>query len=241
MRLTPKDIELYSICSRLFEKKEYNRVNPQEDIFFQSIKKAFILGEEQTLLKDTSISVKKLLRAWDNIWWPLVIEKNIDAKKAQEKTLIATNIFIDYCNYEFSDITWPTLGTNIQSEKKLKQNILVSNIDIIKTNTNIKQKNTVLLNISNRNQSIHEMALNNLIKSYIYPYYSGRKENIIYINLFIDQKNEKVIPNIGTFYPEDINNIEKTLDYISYGIYYRIKNYNYKYCKECKSCQEFKF
>ena len=240
MRLTSRDIGAYIYCPTLYFKGRQDKIDSPLNIFERSIRDTFIDAEENVLLKDSIITVKKLMRSWDNIWWPLTMEYKLDVKKAEKKTLKATEKFIDYCNYEISDYLWPTVGVDVESQVYIKNNLLIVHADLIKVDLKSNKKNTVLINFTNRRLSIRDAAFNNEIKTIAYGFYSGGGETITHINININELINKVEMNISTFQPEDMVEIEKMLYHISSGIQNRVQYMNPHACERCNVCKEFK-
>lgn len=240
MIIKPKDIAAYAFCPMLYIKGRQDKFLPSLTLFERNLRKSLIKGEETALLKDTIISVKKLIRAWDNEWWPDAMAHKMDMIIAKEKAVKATEKFIDYCNYEVTDYLWPTIGVNIESRVDLGGAMLVANADIIKVNLEEKKRNTVLLNFTKRNLSIRDAAFDNLIKATVYAFYSGKGENITHINININEDLKKIKMNISNFKEKDIDDIRKMIYHVKRGITSNTKYMNPIACEGCAICPEYK-
>ena len=238
--VSPIQIASYAFCPYLLLKGQQDKLFPGLSVYESHIKKSILLAEEDALYKNTIVTVKRLSRAWDKVWWPYVATKGIKIQEAEKVTIKAMQRFMDYCKYEITDYLWPTIGTEIDSEMIVEGSVLKSTADIIKVNLESKKRNTVIVGITNRTLSIRDAAFDNFIKASLLPFYSGKKETMTYINMNISEKNKEIETKVSTFQPEDMEEIEKATRYITIGIRKRIKYMNSFSCKGCNICPEFK-
>lgn len=240
MIITPKDISTYISCPLMYYKNAQEKIYPPLTFYEENLRQAFIKGEEKALLKDTVVSVKRLVRAWDNVWWPNVMKYKIDMKEGKKKSLKATERFMDYCTYEITDYLYPTVGANIESQVNINGSILKASVDVMKVNLEDNKRNTVLVNFTNKELSVRDAAYDNMIKSIVYAFYSGGGEQITHLNVNINENNRKIKINISNFQPKEIKQIERTIYHVHNGIRNNIKYMNPLLCKECKLCPQFK-
>jgi hypothetical protein len=239
--IEPEDIGTYVYCPKLQRKGLHEKLFPKLSTFEQSVRDAIVLGEERALLKDSIVDVNKLTRAWDKTWWPAAVSNSIKMSEADKLTLKATEKFIDYCDYEFSDYSCPTIGVDIESQLQIGRSILKCKADLIKMNLNDKNKNnTMIINMSKRSLSIREAAFDPAIRATVYGFYRGG-ETITHVNLNIDEKNNKFSTSISSFRPEDMETIRKMIEQVQHGIESSTVYMNPYLCKECNVCPELKF
>lgn len=241
MIITPKDIAAYTFCPILYYKKRQDKFLPHLTLFERNLRQAFLLAEEQALLKDTIVSVQKLTRAWDNIWWPNAMVHKLDMVKARNTAMKATDRFIDYCNYELTDYLWPTVGVNVESSIDLGGATFVAKTDLVKVHLEKNKRNTVLLNFTSRKLSIRDAAFDNLIKSTAYAFYTGKGETITHLNVNINEDLKKIQMSISHFDKKDMEDIRKMIYYVKTGISSNVKYMNAKACEGCGVCPEYKY
>jgi hypothetical protein len=242
MKVTPIDIACYSFCPRLFEKGARAKLFPETSLYVHYIKKSILLAEEDALIKERLVNLKRLTSSWDKTWWPYVASsKKTSIENAKKQTLKAIEVFMEYCKYEITDNLWPTIGVDIETETKIGNSVLVSKADLIKVSLNSKQKNTTIVSINNRKLSTRDAAFDNSIQALVYSFYSGKGELMQHINISIDEKENKISTAFSLFYPEDMLRIEKALRHILSGIEKRSIFTNSFACKGCNLCPEFKY
>jgi len=240
MKLTPIDIATFTFCPILYYKGKSSRYFPRMNMYEECMKEAFVKAEEDAILKDTIVSTKRLTSAWDKIWWPKAAANGIKMSDSEKITLKAAKRFIEYCKYEITDHLWPSIGTDVLSEVRIGSSVLSSRANIIKVDLENKKRNTVIVDFTNRDLSVRDAAFDTYIKCTLYPFYSGRGEDMIYINVNISEAKEKLSTRFAKFTSEDMHDIGKMISYAEEGIRRRIKYMNSFSCKDCKVCPEFK-
>jgi len=239
MYLNPLDIACYVYCPVLQSKKRTDKITPKLTFLEENIRKAFIEGERNACLKDSLVSPRKLLSAWDKIWWPSISNrKDISMKEAEKLSLKASYLFSDYCKYDLSDWDFPTAGVQVENEIKIGRSIIKTNVDVVKVDLN-KDINTVLVNFNRKGLSLRESAMDIAIKTIAYSFYSGRGETITHMSVDVDENKDNVKITTSTFRPESMEAIRKMLYHIERGISSGIRYVNPYMCQECKICQDF--
>lgn len=239
MQLTPEEISTYTYCPLLYYKGKVEKLYPRLNTFEMFLKDSFVAAEENALLLNSAVNTNKLISAWDKIWWPLAIKNKVSTEIAEKKTLLASQKFIEYCRYEFSSYTWPTIGVNIENKIPIGNSILNVKTDLIKINLEAKKKNTVLINFTNRDLSIRDAAFDNAIRIKCYGFYSGRGETISHININISEKKNLKM-SLTTIQPKDIIHIEKMIKGIEKNMYNKVSYMNSFACEQCKECAKGK-
>ena len=240
MYLNPLDIACYIYCPILLQKKRHDKISPRLTFAEQYIRKAFIYGEMNACLKDSVITPRKLLNAWEKVWWPSVTAAGtISIKEAHDISLKASHKFTDYCKYDISDCMFPTAGVEAESDVKIGQSILKATVDVVKVDLNEKNKNTVLVNFNRKGLSLSSAALDPAIRATAYAFYSGKGETITHISVDIDENIKDVKLTTSTFRPEAMEGIRKMLYYVECGISRGAFHANPYPCKECKVCPTF--
>jgi len=241
MYLNPLDIACYVYCPVLQQKRKPEIIAPKLTFTEKNLREAFIEAERNACLKDSIVSPRKLLSAWDKIWWPAVAEQgSLSMKEANKISLQASFKFTDYCKYDISDWMFPTAGVEAQSEIRIGQSILQATADIVKVDLNKNNNiNTVLINLNRKGLSLKSAATDPAIKAIAYAFYSGRGETITHISIDVseDQKNIKV--TTSTFRPEAMEGIRKMLYHVECGIRSGVYHINPYQCQECNVCQNF--
>jgi hypothetical protein len=240
MRLTSKDFEVFSFCPYLWANKIKKiplaeKFSPLEETVIQTIKKT----ELSCLLKDSEVTNRKLLRQWDNTWWPNAIKNKISLKEAQDISVRAAKIFTDYCKYEFTDLFHPTAGVDIEKEIQIGRSIVSNHIDLLKIDLNIKEKNLIIIEFGKETKTPKELALNLNLLSKIYSFYDSHKV-IKLIYMIIDSKKQKVKSKTILYRKEDFFRIKKTLNFIESGINKKVSYMNSYNCWRCNYCQVLK-
>jgi len=239
MRIGVDDIASYVFCPVLQEKKRYDIIMPKLTSTEQYVRRAIIEGERNACLKDSVVTPRKLMRAWEGIWWPAAAEKKLSMEEANEISLHASYQFSDYCKYDMSGWEFPTVGTEVASEIKLGPVTLAVSADIVKADLSGKKPCTVLVSLSSRKLSLRQASIDPAIKAIAYAFYSGREENVAHILVDIDQRSDKIKAVVSMFRPDDMNHIRAMLEHVAHGIYSRNYYHNPGLCKECKVCQDF--
>jgi len=232
----PVDIASYIYCPILYKNKKQYIVKPLT--FFEScIRAALIEGERQALLRDTEVTPRMLLKAWDKIWWPAVIKKKISMAEADKYTLKATEILTSYSNYDLASYIYPTAGVLIGARLSVGRYTIEATTDLLKISLATKDKNTILVNFTNRDLDIHESALDPIIKCISYMFYYGNNESVSHVNVFIDARNNRVKTTMSRFDTEDMEEIRKMLYHVVHGISSKTFYPNVFMCKGCGRCK----
>jgi hypothetical protein len=240
MYLEPLDIACYIYCPILQAKGRTDVITKPLTFTEEMIRKAFIEAERNVCLKDSVVAPKKLLSAWDRIWWPAVAKKrHISVQKADAISLIAAHKFTDYCKYDISGWMYPTAGVEAVSDIKIGQSVLRTKADIVKVNLEEDKRNTVLINLDRRGLTLRQAAIDPAIKATAYAFYSGRGETITHISIDLDMHQDKIKVLTSTFRPQTMEGIRKMLYHVECGIRYNVQHPNPYACKECKVCQDF--
>jgi hypothetical protein len=237
MRLTSKDFEIFSFCPYLWA-SNIKKIPLEKD--FSSFEKTIIQTIKKTelacLLKDSEVTNRKLIRQWDNTWWPTVIKNRIPIKEAQDLSVHAAKIFTDYCKYEVTDLFHPTAGVDIEKEIQIGRSIVSNHISLLKIDLNIKEKNLIIIEFGKETKTSKELALNLNLLSKIYSFYNSHKIiKLIYI--VIDSKKQKLLSKTISYRREDFQQLKKTLDFIESGISKKVSYMNFYNCWRCNYCQ----
>jgi len=239
MILTPDDISNFLYCPLLPKGTE---VVYKKNTFFEScVGEAIKLAERNCLLKDSVLNNKKIITAWDNIWWPACPSQNIDFKTAQDLTVKASRYFLDYCKYDISDCLYPTIAVNVESQVNINSTILKTHIDMIKVDLSVSNKNMVLVDFSKKDMSSIDIALDPGIRSTVLSFSQGKNETIQYMLIQPNSKTNKLVITSAIFRPKEIENIRKMVSYVEQGIRRNISYGNRWQCKECQKCKSFKY
>jgi len=239
MILTPDDISSFLYCPLLPKGTE---VVYKKNTFFESCVGAAIKKAEQnTLLKDSTLNSKKIITAWDSIWWPACPTQGIDFKKAQDLTVKANKYFLDYCKYDISDFLYPTIAVDVEAQISIGSTVLKTHIDMIKVNLNMSDKNIVLIDFSKKQMSTVDIALDPGIRATALSFSRGKNETIIYMIIEVDNKRNKLFITQAVFRPKEIENIRRMIFYVEKAIREGILYGNRWQCKECRQCESFKY
>lgn len=240
MKLTPKDVARYLYCP-LLPRKSDNLVYKDITLFESSIGKSITGAEKYCLLNELEVTPRRIMRSWDNIWWPLCVSNDIPLKFAQNKTIQAGPYFIDYCKYDISDFLHPTIAVDVDAQINIGQSVLHTHIDVVKTDLTVKYKNTLLLDFTKKSLNQSDTSLDPGIASTALAFYTGHKEIIKYILIQIDEKTKKLFMTQAIFRPDDIKNIYKMVNYVENSIRKGVLYGDRWKCKECKACPSFKY
>jgi len=236
--LTPDDIALYVKCPKLYERK--GQISKPLTFFESKLRETFIEGERNAVLKDSIIKPRKFTRAWNKLWFPAAIKRRISVKVATEKTLQATIKFADYCKYDISDYDYPTAGVDIQSSMIIGSHELIAQADILKIDLSTKKKTTVIINFSNKKLSLPELLFDPSARATAYSFYRGKGDYVTYINIDINERQEKLNITAVTFSPKEMDEIRKMIYHIELGIRNKAYYHNPNLCERCKACPVFK-
>ncbi len=240
MYLDPLDIACYVYCPTLQHKGRTEIIAKKPTFIEENIRKAFIEAERNACLKDSIVTPRKLLSAWDRIWWPAVTAKGgITMKEASQISLVASHKFADYCKYDISGWLFPTAGVEARSEIKIGKSILKAKADIVKVDLDENNRNTVLVNFNRKGLTLRQAAMDPAIKATAYAFYSGKGETITHISVDIDERQNNIKVTTSTFRPEAMEGIRKMLYYVECGISSGIRYTNPYSCQECKVCRDF--
>ena len=236
-QLTPHDIASYIYCPLLYKEKRHS-VTAKPLTFFEScVRAALVEGERNAVLKDSVVSPRKLLSAWDKVWWPAAASKNIRMKEADELALKAIMKLTDYCKYDIADHSYPTAAVNAGMRMPLGKHILTATAAVVKVNLNTKEKTTFLVNFTNRQLSPRDSAFDPAIRATAYAFYRGKEETVTHINVNINKEIDRLKTTASTFYPEDMEGIRKMLYHVEQGISAGAFYMNSFLCKECNQCK----
>jgi hypothetical protein len=241
-RLIPEDISAFVFCPYLQQTHKQESRLDRLSLFEQCIVETIQKTEQDCLLQNSDITPRKLLRRWDNIWWPITAKNKIDFKYSQTISISASNIFSDYCKYDISGYMYPTIGIGIESTLDLGHHILFAQADILKVNLTIKNKNIVILNFCNTKSITNEIVVDQGIQSVICSFAKNILPDgtINYTNVYINKNTSKLDITTAVFRQNDIDKIYKNIKYIEEGIYKGINYMNKWNCKECNKCQKFR-
>ena len=241
MYLDPLDIACYIYCPILQQKGKKDKIATPLTFVEENIRLAFIEAERNACIKDSIVAPRKLLAAWEKIWWPAITQnKKISIKEAHNISLKASCKFADYCKYDISDWMFPTAGVQAESEVKIRGSVLHATADIVKVDLNKNNEiNTVLVNFNRKGLSLRQAATDPAIKATAYAFYSGRGEIITHISIDLDETKNNINVITSIFRPEAMEGIRKMLYYVEYGINAKLDYINSYMCKECKVCQDF--
>jgi hypothetical protein len=239
-QLTPHDIASYIYCPLIYKEKRYG-VTAKPLTFFEScVRAALVEGERNAVLKDSVVTPKKLLRAWDKTWWPAAAERNLPMKEANDVTLKAAMKLTDYCKYDISDYSYPTASVNAGVRLSLGRHTLTATADVVKINLNIPEINTILVNFTNRQLNPRASAFDPVVRATAYAFYRGKGETVSHIYVSINEELERLAVISSTFYPEDMEGIRKMLYHVEQGISTGALYMNPFLCEECNQCKNIK-
>jgi CRISPR/Cas system-associated exonuclease Cas4 (RecB family) len=233
MTLTPLDIASYIYCPILYNNKRQDLLSKPLTFFESYIRAALIEGERDAMLRNTSVTPKRLMRAWDKVWWPAVAKKGLSMTKADKLTLKATEILTDYAQYDLSGYVYPTAGVYIGKTTPTIQ----ATTDILKIHATAKEKNTVLVNFTRRKLDAYQSALDPAVKCTAYMFYMNNEEAVSHINAYIDTDKNKLKLTVSRFLPEDMEEIKKMLYHVEQGIASKVFYPNPYACKGCEGCK----
>jgi hypothetical protein len=239
MVLKPQDIARFSYCPML--PKGTGLVYKKNTFLEYCIGKAIKKAEKNCLLKDSTLTSKKIINAWDNIWWPACSAKNINFKTAQEITVKASRFFLDYCKYDVSGFLYPTVGVDIESQLNIGGSILKTKIDLLKVDLTVSQKNIVLIDFTKKDLRSIDVALDPGIAATALSFYRGKGEVIRYMCMQIDEKKNKIFATSRIFRPKQLQQTRKQIKNIMTAINNGVIYGNRFNCTECKQCPEFKY
>lgn len=232
MIITPADINSYIFCPiRHFNPPKENR--SISDIWCEKIREAIIKTEKRVLLHNSYITVKKINKKWDEVWWDYGFSNGIDIDRIKKLTVAASIKFLEYCKYDFSTDVFENLAVDVSLDKDFSNGVLIrSHIDIVKRDRRDKTKHIYLIDFNSIDEST--MHTNIGIAAKILPYFINGCNLISYINIDFSKKKLKV--SRYTFRKEDVERYTQSLFYISRGIRSRIAYPNMYNCKECGVC-----
>ena len=240
MQFTSLDIARYLYCPLLPKRLDY-LIYSKQSLFENNIGESIKKAEQNCLLKESEINPRKIMKAWDSVWWPNCAKNKISFKDAQKYTIKAGIYFTDYCKYDISDILYPTIAVDVNLQTRINQSILHTHIDLIKVDLTIKEKNILLIDFSKKDMSTSDTALDPGIASTAMSFYRGSGEIIRYILVQIDDKNKKLFMTSSIFRPNQIENIRKMVFNVENNIRRGVSYGDRWKCKECKACPSFKY
>jgi hypothetical protein len=237
MILTPFDIASYLYCPFLLEAKHQAKeiITPSLFPYEECLRQTIIKTEELCLLKNTEITPRKLLRVWDAIWWPVVGSFGLSIKESQQKSLEASSKLFDYCKYDISAIEYRTVSTQVEVHKPVGSSVLHATADIVKVDVSAKTKNMVIIDLSRKDLTDLDVAIDPVIRSTVYAFYTGQKETITYISADVSGGG-KLKVKISFFRPDEIEEIAKSVKLAEQGIRTNTIYANPWKCKECNVC-----
>lgn len=241
MKLTPKDIASFHYCPYMFfNKKKKSIFNDDLNLYEKSIIRAIKLSEESCILKGSEVNPQKIIRQWDKFWWEKAISVGLKLKEAEQYSIKAASVFMEYCKYDISGYMYPSVGKDILCQKEVdSRNTIYSSIDLLKVNLNIKETNSVLIKFGNMDIG-HRELFSNLETQIIVNSFFDKQELINFIYIKINEKEKFKITSIN-IRREELLKINKTVKYLIYGIKEKVETINYWNCKECGQCRNFKF
>lgn len=238
MVLTPKDIARFSYCPMLPE--DTNLIYEKSTVLERYIGEAIKAAEKHCLLKDSIVTSKKIINAWDNIWWPACPANNIDFKTAQEKTVKASRYFLDYCKYDISGFLYPTVGVDIESQLNIGGTIIKTKIDLLKVDLTVSKKNIILVDLQKKGMQTLDVVLDLGIAATALSFYKGN-EYIRYVLIEVDETKKKLFVTSRVFRPKDMQQTRKNVEHIVKAMNNGVAYGNRWNCKECKKCPDFKY
>ena len=128
MILEPHDISRFIYCPLL---PKGVQVYEESTPFESYVGKAIVETEHYCLLKDSTLVQRKMINTWDNLWWPACPSLKIPFKEASKLSIQASAFFADYCKYDISDYTCPTISTNVESQVNIGSSILKAKVDLL--------------------------------------------------------------------------------------------------------------
>lgn len=236
MIITAEDILAYSYCPMLLKKHRKDIVLPRLSLIEETLKEAFIDAEREACLKDSITDPRRILCAWEKIWWRKALENNIKLEDADKISLNISDRFSEYCRYNISDWTYPTVGVNINKNIQVNSAIVSVHADILKVNLEINDPNLVIINFSNRVLSPRLLSIDPYVLSTIYGFYSGEEKQIMYISININE-SKKLSVTSSIYSNEEIKNTGIQFKNICTNIYNKNYYYNPFLCEGCKICQ----
>lgn len=238
MILEPLDIAAYMYCPYLLEAKEkaLEVIAPPLSPYEECIRETIIRVEELCLLRGSEITPRKMIRVWDSVWWPVVTSLGLDMKEAKELSIKASSKFADYCRYDLSDISYPTVCTKATSKKHLGSSVLHVSADIMKVDVTAQTKNMVLVDLSRKNLTDLDAVIDPIIRSTAWAFYTGHGETVTYVSVDVTGVSSKLKVKISFFRPEELEEIGKALKLAEQGIRQNIKYVNPWKCRECDIC-----
>lgn len=234
--LTPQDIATYIYCPKLYERKGQVVIARPLTFFESRLRKAFIEGERNAVIKDSIVDSRKFSRAWDKIWFPAAAKRRISMKNANNKALDAMIKFADYCKYDISDYTYPTAGVDIQSEIYIGSSCFVAQADLLKIDMTTKKKTTVIVNFTVRDLDVIQSASDPVVRSTAYAFYRNKGEYVTHVNININEKKEKLEITTSTFGKKEMDDTRKMLYHAERGMTNNVFYHNPYMCKGCNKC-----
>ena len=239
MYLTTKDIACYIFCPRLQQKQRKDILFPPLSMTEVYLRRAFVAAEAAAALKDNIVTSRKLLSAWEKLWWPAVANTQLDLKAADAASLKASYKFTDYCKYDISDWMFPTVGANVNLDMKIGSTVIKAHADVVKVDMHQDTPTTVLINFGTQDYNHLSAAADPVIKATAYAFYSGRNETIVHSAVNISDRRDKIKIVTSVFRPKVMDEIRKMLYYVSRGITAGTYFPNPSACKDCRVCQNF--
>lgn len=239
MRLTPRDISAFIYCPYFkYTSKKNKQIDSKLTIFEECVVQAIKNAEKHCLANSTDITPRKIISKWDNVWWPVIAETNIiDFKQAQDLSVRASGIFVDYCKYDISGYLYPTAGVDIDSDILAGQSIIHTEADLVKVNLNIPSNNTHLVGFSNQVRSSRDVILDPAVRTLLYSFYSGREKTIAYTHICVREKFDKVLVTSAVLRHDDMDEVRKMIEHAEKGIRTGVRYMNQWNCQECKQCK----
>lgn len=239
MIITIEDILTYSYCPMLLKRGKKDILLPKLSLVESTLKKTFIEAEREACIRDSITNPKRLLCAWEKLWWPIAASNNIAAKEAESISLDISGKFSEYCKYDISDWTYPTVGVNIENHIQVDSAAVVVHADILKVNLEINDPNMVIINFSTRVLSPRALSLDPYTLYTVYGMYTGAEKTITYVSVNISE-NKKLSLVSSIYSSSEIEGLGKQFRNICKNIYNNNYYYNPFLCKECRVCQNLK-
>lgn len=235
--ITAEDILAYSYCPILVKRNRKDIILPKSSNIDKCLIRAFISAEQEACLKDSIVTTRRLLAAWEKIWWPNVISSNIPIEEANNLSLKTSDKFSEYCRYDLSDWGYPTLGTNVENILQLESATISVHADVLKINLELGRPNLVIVNFSNRQLNNRLLSIDPYTLSTVYGFYSGKEDYVTYINLFASIDRPLAVTSC-MYSKDDIERLDIWFKNISRNIHKKNYYYNPFLCKECKLCRD---
>jgi hypothetical protein len=240
MLLTPEEISYFLYCPML-PKASRHLVYRPSTLLESCIRKAIKQAEKSCLVNGRDLNTRKIIKAWDNIWWPVCAAEGIDFAQAEKLTIKATSYFLDYCKYDISGQLYPTGAVDAEVKIPIGQSILHAHADLIKVDLTMGKRNMMLIDLSKKGISTSDTGLDPGIATTAMAFYTGTGEVIRYISAQVDENKDKLFITNSVFRPSDIEKTRKMVSHVENSLYRGVSYGDRWKCKECKACPSFRY